>query len=269
MSSDQPEFSPDGAWRQAVKHWIDVAICILCLPFVLPVMAICAVAIYFDSGRPIFFVQERIGKDGRLFRMYKFRTMQVNCDTTLHRDFMRAFVRGEIGVDESGDVPLNGTQVAPELGAAPVGSGSPSGEYDRRSDLIGKHPLDSEVDLEATTKIFKPIQASQITRAGRWLRKTSLDELPQIMNVFKGEMSLVGPRPNVPWEVEEYRLWHSERLEVLPGITGLAQVQGRSSIPFNRIVKYDIQYIGKQGLWEDLMILLRTVLAVFRRKGSK
>lgn len=269
MSSDQPEFSPDGAWRQAVKHWIDVAICILCLPLVLPVMVICAVAIYLDSGRPIFFVQERIGKDGHLFRMYKFRTMQANFDTTLHRDFMKAFVRGEIGDDESGDVPLNGARAAPEFGAVPVGSESASEEEDRRSDLVGKHPLKSEDDLDTAMKIFKPIQASQITRVGRLLRKTSLDELPQIINVFKGEMSLVGPRPNVPWEVDEYRLWHSERLEVLPGITGLAQVQGRSSIPFSRIVKYDIQYIGKQGLGEDLMILLRTVLAVFTRKGSK
>ena len=158
MSSDQPEFSPDGAWRQAVKHWIDVAICILFLPLVIPVMVVCAVAIYLDSGRPIFFVQERIGKDGRLFRMYKFRTMQANFDTTLHRDFMKAFVRGEIGDDESGDMPRTGIKAASELGAAQVGSESPASEEDRRSDLVGKHLLKSEDALDTAMKVLKPIQ---------------------------------------------------------------------------------------------------------------
>jgi lipopolysaccharide/colanic/teichoic acid biosynthesis glycosyltransferase len=116
---------------------------------------------------------------------------------------------------------------------------------------------------------FKPLTDNQITRVGRFLRKTSLDELPQMINVLKGEMSIVGPRPNVPWEVDEYRPWHFERLEVLPGITGLAQVQGRSSISFNSIVRYDINYIERQNLALDLKILWWTLKSVFLSKGAE
>jgi lipopolysaccharide/colanic/teichoic acid biosynthesis glycosyltransferase len=118
-------------------------------------------------------------------------------------------------------------------------------------------------------ELYKPIQAAQVTRVGRILRKTSLDELPQLINVLRGEMSLVGPRPNVLWEFEEYKGWHNERLEVLPGITGLAQVQGRSGINFDSIVKYDIEYIERQSLRLDLEILWRTVVSVLLGKGAK
>ncbi len=121
---------------------------------------------------------------------------------------------------------------------------------------------------DSSKNIYKPFQETQVTRVGRILRKTSLDELPQLFNVLKGDMSLVGPRPNVPWEVEEYRGWHKERLEVLPGITGLAQVQGRSGISFDRIVKYDIEYIEKQNLLMDLKVLGWTVLSVIEGKGA-
>jgi lipopolysaccharide/colanic/teichoic acid biosynthesis glycosyltransferase len=96
-----------------------------------------------------------------------------------------------------------------------------------------------------------------------------LDELPQVFNVLKGEMSLVGPRPNVPWEVEEYWAWHHERLEVLPGITGLAQVRGRSGISFDRIVEYDIEYLEKQNLKLDLKVLWWTLSAVFLGRGAE
>jgi lipopolysaccharide/colanic/teichoic acid biosynthesis glycosyltransferase len=116
--------------------------------------------------------------------------------------------------------------------------------------------------------IYKPIDQAQMTRIGRILRKTSLDELPQIINVLRGDMSLVGPRPNVPWEVEAYRDWHMERLEALPGITGLAQVRGRSGISFDQIVRYDIAYIRDQGLMLDLLILWWTMTSVMCRKGA-
>jgi lipopolysaccharide/colanic/teichoic acid biosynthesis glycosyltransferase len=116
--------------------------------------------------------------------------------------------------------------------------------------------------------IYKPDQASQITSVGRILRKASLDELPQIINVLKGEMSLVGPRPNMPWEVEEYQLWHHERLEVLPGMTGLAQVRGRSSLSFERIVNHDIEYIEQQSLTLDLKILFWTFTTVIHGTGA-
>ncbi len=257
MKSNSYEFrlSINGSERQILKHWVDVVICVLFLPFILPVMVLCAIAIYLDSGRPIFFVQDRIGKDGHLFRMYKFRTMHANLDTTQHQAFMKAFVRGDIGNEENPSAPRDSEKVSSESSIVLDNSETLSGERTDR----GKQEV----------QIYKPAQASQITRVGRFLRKTSLDELPQVLNVLKGEMSLVGPRPNVPYEVEEYQLWHSERLEVLPGITGLAQVKGRSSISFSRIVKYDIEYIEEQSLVEDLHILVRTVLSVFSRKGAK
>jgi lipopolysaccharide/colanic/teichoic acid biosynthesis glycosyltransferase len=218
---NQPKVFPYRKEYQVAKRVVDVALCLLAMPIALLLMAICTLAIYVGSPGPVLFVQERIGKGGRRFRMYKFRTMRHNLDDSHHRDFMKAFVNGRIGEDENGGA------------------------------------------------IYKPIQASQVTRVGHILRKTSLDELPQIINVLRGEMSLVGPRPNVPWEVEEYHGWHNERLEVLPGITGLAQVRGRSGIAFDSIVKYDIEYIEKQSPAMDLKILWWTVVSVFCGKGAR
>ncbi|MDH4187386.1 MAG: sugar transferase [Nitrospira sp.] len=204
---------------QIAKRVMDVTLCLLAMPLVLPLLVICALAIRLDSPGPALFVQERIGKGGRRFRMCKFRTMQHNLDDSDHRAFMKAFVNGRIG-DNGG-------------------------------------------------AIYKPVQASQITRVGRILRKISLDELPQLINVLRGEMSLVGPRPNVLWEFEEYKGWHNERLEVLPGITGLAQVRGRSGIVFDSIVKYDIEYIERQSPALDLEILWWTLISVFVGKGAE
>jgi lipopolysaccharide/colanic/teichoic acid biosynthesis glycosyltransferase len=206
---------------QIAKRVMDVALCLLSTPLALPLLVICALAICIDSLGPALFVQERIGKGGRRFRMYKFRTMQHNLDDFHHRALMKAFVNGRTGDDQNGGA------------------------------------------------IYKPIRASQVTWVGRILRKTSLDELPQLINVLRGEMSLVGPRPNVPWEFEEYRSWHNERLEVMPGITGLAQVRGRSGITFDSIVKYDIEYIEKQSLTMDLKILWWTVISVFLATGAQ
>jgi lipopolysaccharide/colanic/teichoic acid biosynthesis glycosyltransferase len=202
------------------KRLVDLTITFLALPFVLLMMLICAIVIALDSPGPVLFVQERIGKGGRRFKMYKFRTMHDNLDTSGHQVFMKAFVNGKL----QGTVPGQ--------------------------------------------EIYKPFSNQQVTRAGRVLRKTSLDELPQLINVLNGDMSLVGPRPNVPWEVEEYRGWHKERLEVLPGITGLAQINGRSANTFDRIVRYDIQYIERQSLKLDLQILWWTVLSVLGGDGA-
>ncbi len=121
---------------------------------------------------------------------------------------------------------------------------------------------------EKTLPLHKPIQKQDITRMGRILRKSSLDELPQILNVFKGEMSLIGPRPNVSWEVEHYKNWHYERLNTLPGITGLAQVRGRSSIAFDQIARFDIQYVRNQNLLMDFQIVWWTFQTVFSGKGA-
>jgi lipopolysaccharide/colanic/teichoic acid biosynthesis glycosyltransferase len=120
----------------------------------------------------------------------------------------------------------------------------------------------------STKAVYKPQNDSHIKRVGRFLRRTSLDELPQIINVLRGEMSLVGPRPNVPWESDVYKWWHEERLSVLPGITGLAQIQGRSRLTFDLIVRNDIHYVRNRSMGLDLEILARTVWAVLAGRGA-
>jgi lipopolysaccharide/colanic/teichoic acid biosynthesis glycosyltransferase len=244
---NRPRVLPYRQTHQIAKRIMDLTICLLAMPIVLPVLSLLVLLIRLDSPGPALFVQERIGKGGQAFRMFKFRTMPHNLDDALHRAFMRAFVRGEIGS---------------EAGAS-GGNGRFQGAFteafiDPRSKANGNNG-----------KVYKPARTSQITRLGRILRRTSLDELPQILNILKGEMSLVGPRPNVPWEVEEYLPWHYERLEVLPGLTGLAQVKGRSCISFDHIVKCDIEYIEKQSLVADLRILWWTLSAVFYGKGAE
>ncbi len=216
---NRPRVFPRRTRYQIGKRILDVGLCLFALPLILPVMIICALVIYLDSPGPVLFVQERIGKGGHRFRVYKLRTMQSKFDDSHHRAFMKAFVNGQI-VNESDE------------------------------------------------RVYKPVQPSQVTTFGRFLRRTSLDELPQIINVLKGEMSWVGPRPNVPWEVEEYKFWHHERLEVLPGITGLAQIRGRSGIPFDRIVQCDVEYLEKQSLALDLKILWWTAGSVLGGRGA-
>ena len=220
----QPRVFPRQQIYRRVKRVIDVALTLISLPVTLPVMLISALAIYLDSPGPVLFIQERIGKGGCLFRMYKFRTMRLDINNGHCQEYMQAYVRGEIRNGENG---------------------SQSGK-----------------------EVFKPVDAQDIIRVGRFLRKTSIDELPQLINVLKGEMSIVGPRPNVPWEVDAYRPWHYERLEVLPGITGLAQVNGRSCIDFISLVRYDIEYIEKQSLGLDVKIMWSTLTATMRGKGA-
>jgi lipopolysaccharide/colanic/teichoic acid biosynthesis glycosyltransferase len=108
----------------------------------------------------------------------------------------------------------------------------------------------------------------RVTRVGRILRRTSLDELPQLWNVLRGEMSLVGPRPPLPYEVELYQEWHRQRLQALPGMTGLWQVQGRNRVRFDEMVRMDLEYIRRQSLWLDLVILLKTPWAMFNGRGA-
>lgn len=217
----QPRMIVRNRTHMAAKRILDLSICLISLPFIAPIFLVCGLAIWLDSRGPILFIQDRIGKGGRHFRMIKFRTMQPNRVDNDCESFMKAYVRGEINCDGNG-----------------------------RDD-------------------FKPSISQRVTRVGRWLRKASLDELPQIINVIKGEMSIVGPRPNVPWEVQEYRPWHYERLEVLPGITGLAQVRGRSCIDFVSLVRFDIQYIETQCLALDLKILWWTAKAILNGKGAR
>ncbi len=203
------------------KRILDLSICLILAPLALLAMAAIALAILIDSGRPIFFVQERVGRGGKRFRLYKFRTLVPGYDDPAGREYMRAFVRGLVGNDK------------------------PGREW-----------------------VHKPIEKRAMSRVGRLLRKSSLDELPQLLNVLRGEMSLVGPRPNVSWEVEAYLDWHYGRLEGLPGITGLAQVRGRSCISFDQIVRSDIEYIERQCATLDLKILWWTVTSVLGGRGA-
>jgi lipopolysaccharide/colanic/teichoic acid biosynthesis glycosyltransferase len=203
-----------------VKRVFDIVVTLIALALLWPMMLLIAVLIKLDSPGPALFIQKRIGRWERPFKIYKFRTMEHNLDDTAHRKFMQAFVRGDIGKGGS------------------------------------------------RTTIYKPFTKSQVTRVGRVLRKTSLDELPQLLNILKGEMSLVGPRPNVPYEVEAYKEWHKERLGVLPGITGLAQVRGRSSLDFDNIARYDIEYARRMCVRLDIKILFETVFSVFKGEGA-
>jgi len=178
-----------------------------------------ATAIKLGSKGPVLFRQERIGHLGRPFMFLKFRSMGVSTESTIHREFVRKLINGNL------DVPQNG--------------------------------------------IFKIQNDPRVTRVGRILRKTSLDELPQFWNVLIGEMSLVGPRPPLPYEVEVYDIWHRRRvLEAKPGITGLWQVTGRSRTCFNDMVRLDLHYTQSSSLWLDLKILLQTPQAVLDGDGA-
>ena len=193
------------------KRAFDLAFCMLLLPFVLPLLVLCAIAILLDSPTgPVHIAQTRTGKDGVRFRMIKFRTMVPNAEA-----------------------------LKPALAH------------------LNERPWPD----------FKITNDPRITRIGRFLRQTSLDELPQLINVVKGEMSLVGPRPT-SFEPGTYSFWHTYRLEVTPGITGLWQVEGRNKTNFDERLRLDIEYIRRRSLLLDLKILLRTVPTVFRRSGA-
>jgi len=220
MIINPPRVYPRRRDYQNAKRLVDIIICIVLSPLIIPAILLSALAVYLDSGRPIIFVQERIGRGGRPFHIYKFRTLKINYHGNHFQPFMKAYIRGDVGNDKID----NGT--------------------------------------------FKPISHQHIIRVGQFMRRLSLDELPQVLNVLKGEMSIVGPRPNVPWEVNEYRPWHYERLEVLPGITGLAQVNGRSCIVFDSLVRFDINYIENQCLSLDIRIICQTVGSVILRKSA-
>jgi lipopolysaccharide/colanic/teichoic acid biosynthesis glycosyltransferase len=129
--------------------------------------------------------------------------------------------------------------------------------------------VDGEIEGADTGAQFKIRNDARITRVGRILRKLSIDELPQLLNVLKGEMSLVGPRPVPTYEVAEYDGWHYERLAALPGITGLWQVEGRGDVSFEEMIRMDIAYVRNKSVWRDLRLLVQTVPAVLSRRGAE
>jgi lipopolysaccharide/colanic/teichoic acid biosynthesis glycosyltransferase len=204
------KFLGQGAVYQCIKRAIDVAVCLAALPIILPILALCCLAIKLDSPGPIFFFQNRTGRGGRRFKMYKLRTMVKNAE-----------------------------------------------------ELKEKY---KHLNLLSYPD-FKIANDPRITRVGRMLRKTSLDELPQIFNVFCGDMALVGPRPT-SFKASTYSLWHTARLQLKPGLTGLWQVSGRNELDFDERVRLDIAYQRHQCLWLDLQIMFRTISAVFTARGA-
>lgn len=184
----------------AIKHVFDRVFALFLIIILSPVWLVIMLAIKLDDDGPVFFIQDRLGKDGAIFRIYKFRTMIVNADQFL----------------------------------------------DKQGRVTGKN---------------------RITRVGKFLRALSLDELPQVINILKGEMSIIGPRPVLPAHYQRYTNYQKERLLMKPGVTGLAQVNGRNTLKWSQRIKYDIWYIEHYSLWLDMKILLKTIKVVLLREG--
>lgn len=197
------------------KRVFDFLFAALALLFLAIPLLIIAALIKYSSKGPVFYRTTRIGKDGAPFEFYKFRTMYLNNDDSIHREFVSEFIKQ------------------------------------------GKD-----------AKVKKITDDPRVTRIGKFLRKTSLDELPQLFNVLRGEMSIVGPRPCLPYEWEQYDEWHRRRFSVIPGCTGLWQVSGRSSVDFNDMVILDLFYIDNMSPLLDLKIIFRTIPVMLLAKGG-
>jgi exopolysaccharide biosynthesis polyprenyl glycosylphosphotransferase len=212
---------PLSSSARLVKRTFDLIASALAILFLLPVWLLIALLIKLDSKGPIFYTQERVGMDGRMFLLYKFRTMKADADPEIHKEYQRAFIAGR-----------------------------------------------SEANLGNESKpTYKLLADPRVTRVGNWLRRTSLDEVPQLLNVLMSDMSIVGPRPPIAYEVESYDLWHRKRLDMKPGLTGLWQVSGRNRLPFEEMVRLDLFYIENWSLLLDVKIILRTVFVILGREG--
>ncbi len=198
-------------YRRVLKRPFDIVASLIGIAVLSPVLIAISLAVKSGSRGPVLFRQIRVGKDGREFWFYKFRSMVVDAEA-------------------------------------------------QKKKLMHLNELEGPV--------FKISNDPRITKMGTFLRRTSLDELPQLFNVLKGDMSLVGPRPPLPNEVEKYEAWQREKLTVVPGITCLWQISGRNHIGFTEWMRLDIEYIRRQSLGLDVKILSRTLPAVLSRKGA-
>jgi exopolysaccharide biosynthesis polyprenyl glycosylphosphotransferase len=198
-------------FQRLTKRIFDLAVASISLLLAAPLMLLVAILIKLDSPGPVFFKQERVGENGRLFYMRKFRSMVQ-------------------------DAEKRASEVA---------------RRDEQGNLIHKWYDDPRV-----------------TRVGQFIRRTSMDELPQLFNVLKGEMSLIGPRPEMPWVLDEYEPWQYQRFAVPQGITGWWQVNGRSDKPMHMHTEEDLYYIKNYSLGLDMLILWKTVGVVLKRKGA-
>ncbi|WP_256209840.1 sugar transferase [Paenibacillus sp. PDC88] len=195
-----------------MKRLTDMVASLLGLIILSPLFLLLALLIKLEDPKgPVFFKQQRVGKNERVFYMYKFRSMVHNAEELLEQ-------------------------------------------------LLSQN--------EVSGAMFKMKNDPRVTKIGRLIRKTSLDELPQLWNVVRGDMSLVGPRPPLPREVEEYSLYDKQRLHVTPGCTGLWQVSGRNSVGFAEMVEMDLEYIRKRKYWYDIGIIMKTVRLLFGAKDA-
>lgn len=225
-SNDNHIHYPDLSRRHRSKHSsghllkraLDIAGSLLALTAFMPLFLIIAILVKLTSRGPVLFCQRRVGRYGKEFNFFKFRTMYTGNDPQIHQEYVAKLIAGNL--DES-----NG--------------------------------------------VYKIVNDPRITPLGRFLRKSSLDELPQFVNILKNDMSLVGPRPPLPYEFERYQTWHKRRvLELKPGLTGLWQVEGRSRTTFDEMVRMDIKYAIERSLWIDVKILLQTPSAMFSGRGA-
>ncbi|MFX0548023.1 sugar transferase [Hathewaya histolytica] len=201
----------DKRFQFLIKRFFDVLLSLFGIIVLLPIYILLFISIKLDSKGGAVFKQVRVGKDGKNFTIYKFRTMIVNAEK-----------KSELDIDPS----------------------------------------------DLSNFVFQSKSDNRVTRVGSFLRKTSLDELPQLFNVLKGDMSLVGPRPEIPDVVKYYPDEYTQRLLVLPGITGLAQVSGRGEIELGKTIFYDLTYIKNFSVLYDFKLLIKTVVSVVKKEGA-
>jgi len=204
-----------------MKNITDITITIFVIPILLVIIPIIYLFILISDGYPAIYKQERVGKNGKIFTLYKFRTMDHSSDENIHEEHYKNLTKAQT--------------VEPSL--------TPG------------NPIRIEND-------------DRITKIGQFLRKTSLDELPNLFNVLFGEMSIVGPRPLVKYESDLLGEYQKERHSVKPGITGLAQTQGRLDLSLQERLYWDLDYVKKYNLVLDLKIIFQTVMSVISRKGA-
>ena len=204
-----------------IKRLFDIVAILIFSPIAITIIVIISLILSIKQGFPVFFIQNRVGKNSKIFKLYKFRTMEVSAEEDFHKSHYLDLSKGK--------------------------------------------------NVEPSNSPLEPIRIEnddRITSLGAYLRKTSLDELPNILNVLKGDMSLVGPRPLVEYESKLYGEYNSKRNSVLPGVTGLAQVQGRLDLSLQERLYWDLKYIENNSFYKDLKIILKTFLSVLTKKGA-
>jgi lipopolysaccharide/colanic/teichoic acid biosynthesis glycosyltransferase len=221
---DEESASAHTAPGYPAKRTLDVIGSVVALVLLSPLFLLVAALIKLTSPGPVIFRQQRIGQGGVPFTFYKFRSMGMDNDDGMHREFVASLIDGKV---TSGEV------------------GRAKGQFKMKAD-------------------------PRITGIGRFIRKTSIDEIPQFWNVLKGDMSLVGPRPPLSYEMDRYKAWHRRRIfELKPGLTGIWQVEGRSRVSFDDMVRMDLRYLRENSLRFDLKILLKTVSVVILCEGAQ